>query len=109
MKFILVNAFSINMLDRAGQDISFIPVNLQAVKNLLHNHNVESAVGHPGTAAVLSNLLESDIECNRSNVQLLHNETSLIVAQYIGPRLPEGATTLPEGARIEFWQVYHGG
>ena len=25
--------------------------------------------------------------------------------QYTGPRLPEGATTLPEGANIEFFEV----
>ena len=30
----------------------------------------------------------------------------MLVAQYSGPRLPEGATALPAGARIEFWLVH---
>lgn len=28
-----------------------------------------------------------------------------LVGQYRGPRLPDGATTLPEGATIEWWHV----
>jgi hypothetical protein len=31
----------------------------------------------------------------------------VLVAQYRGPRLPEGATELPEGATIEWYVVYH--
>jgi len=106
VEFILVNAFSINMLAREGHDLAFRPVNVEAVQNLNRNHGLVSAVGHADTAAVLSNVLGFDVPCNRVNVELDRNH-SLVVAQYRGPRLPEGATTLPEGAAIEFWQVYH--
>lgn len=96
MKIYIGNAFSLNMVPRS----------------LLHAVRVEpisdpsewavgahSIVGHADTARLLG------VECNRQSV-LLNREDVLIVAQYIGPRLPEGATELPEGARIEWVRVY---
>jgi len=35
----------------------------------------------------------------------LDADTCLLVAQYVGPRLPEGATALPPGANIEYYVV----
>lgn len=67
-------------------------------------NNCESCIGHADTAKVLSSILEMDIPTNRVTVQLRENE-KCIVAQYIGPRLPEGATVLPEGATIKFFLV----
>jgi hypothetical protein len=67
-------------------------------------NNCESCIGHADTARVLSNILERNIPTNRVTVQLRENERC-IVAQYIGPRLPEGATMLPEGATIKFYHV----
>lgn len=104
MKFYLVNAFSINMLTRQGQDIAFVPVDIQAVKSLLRNEQWESAIGHQSTADLLTAILGIEIVENRQNITL--DDSSLIVAQYRGPRLQEGVTELPEGATLEFWQVY---
>jgi len=67
-------------------------------------NNCESCIGHADTANVLSNLLQNEIPCNRVTVQLKQNE-KCIVAQYIGPRLPEGSLRLPEGSKIEFFLV----
>jgi hypothetical protein len=67
-------------------------------------NNCESCIGHADTARVLSNILERNIPTNRATVHLKQNERC-IVAQYIGPRLPEGATMLPEGATIKFYHV----
>lgn len=106
MKFVVVNAFSLNMLDRAGVDLAVRPINEQGVRNLLNNEQWESAIGHADTAAVVSSVLGREVPANRVSAQFNPRETSLIVAQYTGPRLPEGATKLPEGAKIEFWQVY---
>jgi len=36
---------------------------------------------------------------------VLQPEDLVVVAQYIGPRLPEGATELPANARIEYFTV----
>ena len=105
MKFYLCNAFSINMLSRGGQDISFVPVHPQAVINLLRNEDWESAIGHEGTASVVSDYLGVHVPARRVNVEL-NGLSSLIIAQYRGPRLEIGAVDLPDGATIEFWQVY---
>jgi hypothetical protein len=67
-------------------------------------NNCESCIGHADTANVLSNLLQNEIPCNRVTVNLGPNE-KCIIAQYIGPRLPEGAISLPEGAEIRFFLV----
>jgi hypothetical protein len=40
---------------------------------------------------------------NRANVSLAAGDR-VLVGQYSGPRLPEGTTTLPEGATIK-WLV----
>lgn len=42
-----------------------------------------------------------ELPANRASVKLEPGE-KMIVAQYSGPRLPEGTTALPEGAKIEF-------
>ena len=94
------NAFSMNMVKRSLLQA----VRLQPIGDpdswpdewVLGAHSV---VGHADTARLLG------VECNRQSV-LLNREDVLIVAQYIGPRLPEGATELPEGARIEWVRVY---
>ena len=67
-------------------------------------NNCESCIGHADTARVLSTLLQKEIPCNRVTVNLGPNE-KCIIAQYIGPRLPEGVTMLPEGATIKFYHV----
>ena len=67
-------------------------------------NNCESCIGHADTANVLSKLLNCEISCNRVSIQLRQGERC-IVAQYIGPRLPEGCKELPEGSRIDFFLV----
>ena len=63
-----------------------------------------SAVGHADTARVFAAALERPVEANRVTVALARGERAL-VGQYVGPRLPEGATALPEGARIDWLLV----
>ena len=63
-----------------------------------------SIVGHADTAAVFSSLLGLDVPCNRATFTLEEGVT-LFVGQYKGPRLPEGATSLPEGAKVEWAMV----
>lgn len=41
---------------------------------------------------------------NRETMKLDAGDV-LVVAQYVGPRLPEGATELPPNARIEYFTV----
>lgn len=59
---------------------------------------IESVVGHADTASVLG------VPCNRVSVTLNKGD-SMIVAQLMGGRLPEGSTTLPEGFSFKFLKV----
>lgn len=114
----LLNALSLNMYD--GDKLFPVSKKItteEAIHYLCGYHHdtdgypdedlgliLESCIGHASTARILSSLLGQEVPVNRCNVQLGHFDTA-IVAQYHGPRLPEGATTLPEGATIEFYKV----
>ncbi len=98
MKKYLVNAFSIQMLSGSAI-VRFEEIDVTEVPT-----DVVSAVGHEDTAAVLSDLLGFPVPMNRMNVALDEN-TELFVAQLVGGRLPEGATTLPEGYGFRFYRV----
>lgn len=98
--FYLLNAFSLNMLDRDA-DLLVRHVCLEAAQNIARI--ATSAVGHADTAAVFSDVLGVDVPCNRVSVTLNTGDLAL-VGQYSGPRLEEGATSLPEGATIK-WMV----
>ena len=97
----LLNAFSLNMID-GNADIIVREISLATAASLA----VESvsAVGHADTAAVFANVLSVPVACNRATVALKYGDVAL-VGQYSGPRLPEGCSTLPEGAAIKWMAV----
>jgi hypothetical protein len=97
----LSNAFSLNMLLETGT-FSLLRVKPVAPSDI--PRDVMSCIGHADTATVVSKILGFEVPVNRVNLQLGVEDT-LYVAQYRGPRLPEGATELPEGATLEFLQV----
>lgn len=118
MKIIICNAFSLSMLDRdkqSGRDAMDgvrvpRPVSDETLTEycrLILDGSIEfeSAVGHADTAAVFANELGLPIQVNRVSVKLTDHETRALIGQYVGPRLPEGTKTLPEGAAIEWWIV----
>ena len=96
----ILNAFSLNMLV-GNADIVVREVTQRVAASLAPA--CVSAVGHADTAAVFSSVLGVAVPCNRATVALKEGDVAL-VGQYSGPRLPEGATTLPEGAAIK-WLV----
>ena len=63
-----------------------------------------SIIGHADTAAVVSTILGRDVPCNRASV-MLSDEDVLYVAQVVGGRLPEGATTIPDGMELKFYRI----
>ena len=103
----LLNAFSINMLQDTSVplNVNVKPLTVEVAKALLMgNGGIDSAVGHADTAAVLSDELGLHVNPNRVTVSLGIGDKA-IVGQYIGPRLEEGTTSLPEGATIKWFQI----
>lgn len=99
----LANAFSLQMLKnlRTTQHIEVTPISKDMVIEALKNNTFVSCIGHVDTANVLTEVLGLTIDMNRVNVSLTKDDT-LIVAQLIGGRLPEGCVTLPEGFEFKF-------
>lgn len=118
MKIIICNAFSLSMLDREQQygrdymDGVRVPrplsdESLSAFCRLIRDGKAElvSAVGHADTAWLIANELGLPVTVNRVSVKLTNPDTRAIIAQYTGPRLPEGTKTLPECAKFEWWII----
>ena len=99
MKY-LSNAFSLNMIPE--YDYSLIRIRKVSPSDI--PDGVISVIGHKDTATVVSGILGFETPFNRVNL-VLDSDDILYVAQYKGPRLPEGATQLPEGATIEFQEI----
>lgn len=125
----LTNAFSLNMLAELPADVRVMEITLELARGYLENgvvcarcgntirasrnpspcngvHEwiVDSAVGHADTAAVFTDVLGLPVRANRTTVSLAPGN-AVIVGQYRGPRLPEGATRLPDGATIQWLLV----
>ena len=100
----ICNAFSLQMLGCANSLVLTKPLTKEKVKELVDQDGVVSAIGHADTAAVVSSDLGFKVPANRVNVKLLDGE-ELIVAQFAGGRLPEGAKTLPEGIELSYLLV----
>lgn len=89
----LVNAFSLGMIAEG--------VEIRRAVRLSRPPSFDglvSIIGHQSTADILG------VAFNRASVKLTEAD-EVVVAQYDGPRLPEGATTLPEGAKFSWWRI----
>lgn len=93
MSVFVGNAFSLGMVPREllGQ-VRIAPCDRPDTTNMV------SCVGHADTAAVLG------VPMNRISVLMTAGDI-LYVAQLRGGRLPEGATTLPEGFGFDWIKV----
>jgi len=97
----LSNAFSLQM---APNGAVCERVCLESARAEARAQRAISIVGHADTAKVIGNLLGMDVAFNRQSITLGADDR-LIVGQYVGPRLPEGTSVLPEGARIDWYRV----
>ena len=97
-KVYLGNAFSLQMVaDNAI--IAKVEVSPEEIPT-----EAVSIIGHADTAAVVSTILGREVPCNRESV-MLSDEDVLYVAQVVGGRLPEGATTIPDGMKLKFYRI----
>lgn len=101
MTTFLGNAFSLNMVTvgAGGLRVDIQPARAEDIPA-----DAKSIIGHEDMAAILSGILKRSVEVNRESLTLADDDV-LFVAQYRGPRLPAGATQLPEDARLEFYRV----
>ena len=109
MRNVLSNAFSISMImemiwEDKGDNFAGLPLSFKEIQPDAIPADLYSVVGHPDTARVLSGILGHDVPFNRETYKVQPGDV-LYVAQYSGPRLPEGATQLPEGSNIRFYKV----
>ena len=102
----IANAFSLSMLPgEHAVHLRVLSTTADYVRGRLVGAPYESFVGHAGTARLFSAVLGIEVVVNRSSLSLSDPNDRLIVGQYVGPRLPEGATSLPDGAVIRWFQI----
>jgi hypothetical protein len=102
---IICNSFSLSMLPEwvASGQVRFRRLTLEEARDYVASLGYTSAVGHADTAVVFSQLLGASVPVSRRRASFVPGiEEHILVGQYTGPRLPEGATTLPEGAEIQW-------
>lgn len=104
----ILNAFSLNMLEKEYNQVQCAPILSEEAGSVVQNtlykgETIENCIGHADLAEVVrGNIGIGGAE--RKSVTMVKGDTA-IVAQYTGPRLPEGAVSLPEGASITYWFV----
>ena len=104
MTWYIGNAFSLSMLSADGT-LRCQRASIEQVRHWVAQTRPTSFMGHADIARIVSEQLAVyDIPVNRTNIKLQPGDNA-IIAQYMGARLPEGATELPEGARIEYFLV----
>ena len=102
---VIGNAMSLNMITE-NCNLNIRKMTLDEIIELVNAApTVTSIIGHVDTAAVVSGILGIPVQANRVSWSWTDNEDTLIVAQLTGPRLPEGATELPEGAVLTWWLI----
>ena len=110
-KLFVTNAFSPSMLG-GDTTIKFrlladeFEASLVLIDKLRQGFEIVSAVGHADTASLFRGLLKFPVEMNRVKIELTAKDY-IICGQLDtgGQRLPEGCTSLPEGAKIKWWLI----
>ena len=101
----LGNAFSLGMLDcltgETPVSVECTAMTLDEARAYVQRNRPTSTVGHLDTAELYSAMLGDTVEMRRVSTSLLDGD-EILVGQYNGPRLPEGARTLPEGAKVRW-------
>lgn len=95
----ILNSFSLNMLQNLDGEVTHKVIPLEEAKEWARVGVLESTVGHADTAAIFGSQLGMDVPAVRSTISLPKGEL-VLVGQYRGPRLAEGAKELPQGASI---------
>ena len=66
--------------------------------------DAKSVYGHAQSAPLVAAEIGREVELNRVSLHLTEDD-ELFLAQYDGPRLEEGAISLPEGAKFKYARI----
>ena len=106
----LGNALSLGMLDHLDPEgsccgtLEVVALTTTEAAVWAAENEWTSCVGHQDTALLFSAMLEQTVVMRRESTSLRPGD-SILVGQYNGPRLPEGALQLPTGAKIRWMLV----
>lgn len=94
------------MLPSVDLIIEFRPVPIGMVHTWVHERNVEvvSAISNIDIATIMSSLLGINLPVNEFPFKLRGWSESLYLVKCKG-QLPKGATTLPDGTTLEFFEI----
>jgi hypothetical protein len=85
-------------------NIKLTKITIEEAKQILKNNDFVSAVGHEGTAKVLSQLLDIEIPANR--ITIFFNKGDVGIHFFLKQRLPEGKILSSEElAKLDFWLI----
>jgi hypothetical protein len=85
-------------------NITLRKISIEEAKELLNKNQFTSAIGHEGTAKVLSQLLGVNIPTNRISVYMEPGDIGIHF--FLKQRLPEGKVLSEEELRkLDFWLV----
>lgn len=104
----LLNAIPGALIPAEGINLLITPALDTEIADAFRAGTCTSAIGHADTAALIGNLIGVEVPMARISVPALAGGDVHFLGLYQGPRLPEGATALPEGATISFYRLVAG-
>lgn len=84
----ITNSLSLNMIQGRGTVLAIKKISLEKAREIVRKNKFVSAIGHEGTAKVVSKLLKREIKAQRIEVKMKDEDALLAVS--LGKRLPEG-------------------
>ena len=87
------NVFTFGFLSNKNVDIKSREITWSEFDQVLKDENFVNYMGHADVAHMVG------LEMNRISISVSKGDV-VYLAQYDGPRLPEGCTVLPEGASL---------
>jgi hypothetical protein len=84
--------------------IEFKKISVEETKQILQNNSFISAIGHEGTAKLLSQILNINIPVNR--ISIYFEKGDIGIHFFLKSRLPEGKVlSYEELKQLDFWLV----
>lgn len=87
------NVFTFGFLEDPNVTIKSSQISWEEFDEVLKNEEFVNYMGHEDVAHMVG------LKMNRISISV-HQGAKIFLAQYEGPRLPEGCTTLPKGAKL---------